>query len=420
MIEISSALPRYEDHDPKIPIWCVTPNRPGCFHRFFDTPAISPSGRYLACLQMPFEDRVPAPGETAAVILVDLHTGQDKVVAETAGWEPQMGANINWGPDDHTLLLADVDTDSWTPLLVKLDPLTGVADKIEGGIYHASPDGKLVSVSNPIAMRRTQTGYGITVPDEHVPHNVGAREDDGLFIIDVETGRKKLVFSLADAVKLIGELDGADLDQWEIYGFHSKFSPDGQKLIFTVRRYRREEGADWDNIGRSRFDVFTLRPDGSDAHNAVPSIAWAHGGHHINWYPDSEHLSMNLAGYGRELRFWRVRRDGWGLRPILWDTPGSGHPTVHPDGRHILSDTYAWEATSYGDGTTPLRWVDLSTGEVENVARFGSVVEPKNHASLRVDPHPAWDRSWRYVTFNAVTDNTRRVFLADFGPLLER
>jgi len=46
-------------------VWCVTPNRRGCFHRFFDTPAISPSGRYLGCLEMAFEDRMPEPGDEA-------------------------------------------------------------------------------------------------------------------------------------------------------------------------------------------------------------------------------------------------------------------------------------------------------------------------------------------------------------------
>ena len=38
---------------------------------------------------------------------------------------------------------------------------------------------------------------------------------------------------------------------------------------------------------------------------------------------------------------------------------------------------------------------------------------------LRLDPHPAWDRTWRYVTFNAVAGGTRRVFVADMARLLE-
>ena len=43
---------------------------------------------------------------------------------------------------------------------------------------------------------------------------------------------------------------------------------------------------------------------------------------------------------------------------------------------------------------------------------------PYADGPLRVDPHPAWDRSWRYVTFNAFVGGTRRVFLADMQSLL--
>ena len=118
-------FPSYQDYDPVVPVWCVTPNRTGCFHRFFDTSPISPSGRYLAVFQMPFEDRQPLPGEQGKVIVVDLETGEDKVIAETCGWEPQMGANINWGGSDHELFFNDVDTTTWQPFTWKLDPLSG-------------------------------------------------------------------------------------------------------------------------------------------------------------------------------------------------------------------------------------------------------------------------------------------------------
>jgi len=37
---------------------------------------------------------------------------------------------------------------------------------------------------------------------------------------------------------------------------------------------------------------------------------------------------------------------------------------------------------------------------------------------MSVDAHPAWDRSWRYVTFNAFVGGTRRVFVADMGCLI--
>ena len=113
------AFPRYTEYDPLVPVVCVTPDLPGCIHRFFDTSPISPSGRYLAVFQMPFEDRRPEPGEWAGSVLSIWRRREARVVAETCGWEPQMGANINWGGSDHELFFNDVDTDDLAAILVE-------------------------------------------------------------------------------------------------------------------------------------------------------------------------------------------------------------------------------------------------------------------------------------------------------------
>ena len=102
---------------------------------------------------------------------------------------------------------------------------------------------------------------------------------------------------------------------------------------------------------------------------------------------------------------------------MLPDTPGSGHPTVHAGGKHILTDTYTREATAFGDGTVPLRWIDLHTGEETVLVRLNTQ-QPCADSVMRVDPHPAWDRTGRYVTFNGFVDGTRRVFLTDLKELL--
>jgi hypothetical protein len=130
-MQLDSNFPRYLDFDPMVPVWCVTPNRTGCIHRFFDTAPISPSGRYLAVFQLPFEDRQPQPGDAGNVYIVDLETGEDRVVAETCGWETQMGANINWGASDHELFFNDVDTANWQPFAWRIDPLTGQRQRME-------------------------------------------------------------------------------------------------------------------------------------------------------------------------------------------------------------------------------------------------------------------------------------------------
>lgn len=416
----ASSFPTHHHADPRVPVRIITPRTPGCFHRFFDTSPISPSGRYAAVLRMPDETRLNRPGEAAEVVLVDLREGSETVVARTIGWEPQLGANLNWGADDHCLVFNDVDPQSWIPLLVRLDPLTGRSERTPGGVYHVSPDGRFAAAAPMERMRRCQVGYGVVIPDERVPLNVGAPDDDGMFITDLATGSRRLVLSLAQAVAHIPELAGTDLSRWHIHGFHCKWSPDGSRLIFTVRRWRvgGPYAKAWDNISSGmRFDVLTCRPDGSEVHDAVPAICWQHGGHHINWFPDGSALSMNLGGFGDGLRFVRCGIDGSGMRPILLDVRGSGHPTVHPCGS-ILTDSYSDERPfAHDDGTTPLRWVDLATGSEQDVVRMPTAVEPGLHNAMRIDPHPAWDRTRRLVTFNARIGGSRRVLLADFGAL---
>jgi hypothetical protein len=152
-------------------------------------------------------------------------------------------------------------------------------------------------------------------------------------------------------------------------------------------------------------------------HCAVGPEQWEKGGHHATWFPDGNRISMNLNIDRDGMRFVQVNADGSDLRKMLADTPGSGHPTVHRDGRHMLTDTYTFEKTSFGDGTIPLRWVDLRTGEEKVLVRINTK-QPCEDSVLRVDPHPAWDRSWRYVVFNAFVDGTRRVFLADMTDLV--
>lgn len=77
-----------------------------------------------------------------------------------------------------------------------------------------------------------------------------------------------------------------------------------------------------------------------------------------------------------------------------------------------MTDTYTFEPMAFGDGTVPLRWADLKTGKETTLARIPAKVLSTD-ITMRCDLHPAWDRSWRYIVFNAFLDGTRKVLLAD-------
>ena len=242
-MSISDHFPRYTQYAPAVPIWCVTPGEGRAFHRFFDTSPISPSGRFLACLRMPFEDRLPRPGETAQIVVVDLEAGTEKTVAQTAGWETQMGANINWGASDDELFFNDVDLQTWKPQTVKLNPQTGVLEKFGRGVYHVSPDGKSALCCSLEKMPRTQFGYGVRIPEPLVPVNWELQDDDGLFFTDLESGDCRLLVSLRELIELIPDREKPGVAGHCYYGFHSKWAPTGDRILFTVPRRGHALGA---------------------------------------------------------------------------------------------------------------------------------------------------------------------------------
>ncbi len=425
MDDFDSRFPRYTDFSPAVPVWCLTPGVKNVIHRFFDTTPLSPSGRYLAVFQLPEKDEMPRPGDRCGIYVVDLLTGETKKVWETAGWEYQMGANINWGASDHQLIFNDVDTSCWEPHAVVLDPLTGAWRKLAGTVYHASPDGKFIVSADLRTMRRTQGGYGVILPDEKVPYRKGPADDDGVWLTEVATGKKRLVISIREAAERTlssGRL--AEYEAKEVYGFHTKWSPDGSRIMFSLRFFPDEKGRMFCSMyhygDKLRYDVFSVRPDGSDLHLAVPAEQWDKGGHHTTWKPDGSGFTMNLRLDGKNVRICQCGYDGSGLAAIGSFT-GSGHPSFAPGGRWGITDSYRFEPLAFDDGkTVPLRLFDLKSMTEQLLVRM-DVKTPGDEKSIdfRLDPHPVWADHFRCMIFNGIFAGTRAVFCADMRKFQE-
>jgi len=164
-------------------------------HRFFNTSPISPSGRYAALTRLPFEDKYPSPGDIAEIVIVDLHTGEHRIVAETRGWDTQLGAQTQWGTGDNELYFNDLDPAGWQPYGVRMNPHTGETRRLEGTIYMISPDGTAAASACLRRIGATQAGYGVLVPPSHIPVNRGAPADDGVYVTDLTSGKASLLIS---------------------------------------------------------------------------------------------------------------------------------------------------------------------------------------------------------------------------------
>jgi hypothetical protein len=411
---ISNRFPEYSEHDPLVPVWCATPGDGGYIHRFFDTSPFSPSGRYLALTRLPYEDRVPSPGDPAEVILVDLQEGSERVIAQSCGWDTQLGTQAQWGTDDTQLFFNDLDTDTWRPHGVKMNPQSGDRKDLDGTVYMVSPDGRFVASPSFLKMGLTQLGYGVITPPGQVPPNRWAPEDDGIFVTCTDTGKTELLVSLRTIVEsAIPAIDPDAYREGDFYGFHVKWNCRGDRLMFVLRWVPHSGG-------KMKHDLITMNADGTDIRLAIPEAIWGKGGHHPNWTPDGDGITINLKLDGQTLRLASSNWDGDGLSPMTEAVVGSGHPTLHPNGRHIVTDVYLHEPLAFGDGTTPIRWIDLETGTEETLVRINNDPPfPGPKKERRIDPHPAWDRSFRWIAFNGCEAGTRKVYIADLQSKLQ-
>ena len=408
-------FPDYSRFSPSVPARILTPGEGRVMQHFFDKSPISPSGRWIALLRLPYENRRAEPGDAADVMLIDLQTGEERTIAKSRAWEHQIGACVMWGTTDDELYFNDLRVGEWEPFLVRLNPATGARREFPGGAFVISPDGTQAAGYNLKTVRRMNFyGYGAAIPPERMPVNSGMPEDDGLFIIDLKTGRRRLVRSIASFFRdTLSDADRRELSDGASYGFQVKWSTDGEWLLFVVVQAMNSETP---GSGKSQWRrmIFSCHPNGSEPHLALPWQIWAKGGHHLNFHPDSRTITMNLIGPDGHLCLMKFDVFGTPPTPLCGLVRGSGHPSVSPDGRFLVTDAYLGEPVAYPDGTVPIRLVDLATGHEHEIARVNTVTgERFRNGEFRVDPHPAWSRDGRHITLNAFEGGTRRVLMLD-------
>eukprot|EP00606_Chrysophyceae_sp_TOSAG23-5_P000377 GSChrysophyteH2.ASY1.ANO1.181.1 assembled CDS len=275
-------FPRFDVNSSAVPTWILTQADKSSVHRFFDSSPLSPSGRYIAYTQLPdvFRDRQPEGAGVgvapALVVVLDLRTAKETVVASTTAYGAQLGAQVQWGVTDAELFYnaayaSSGDTKASSAATgVIFNQFTETHVRLQCPIYHLSTDGKYSVTPNLERVKDTQYGYGAdytTCSGSSVgssdsssdsssgssnssgssgtrnlqgvsSQKDGGRSDcgrsgdgDGIYVTDVKAGKCQKVFTLQSLAKLIN----LNLDDDDLYGFHTKWSPDSKYLLVVMR-----------------------------------------------------------------------------------------------------------------------------------------------------------------------------------------
>ena len=386
-------------------------------HRFFDSSAISPSGRYVCATRTRREGPADVtPGDVAEVVVYDLQKKRKDrfpVVYRrpTAAWDAQLGAQVQWGASDDDLYFNDVvgTRSDGAPIVrgVRSDWQRGRETRLPTPVYHVTRDGARAAAPRDLAaLRMTQDGYGVVATPAQLRHLESQK--DGVHVLDLRTNAT--AFLELSALVAAAELDsrpravaGGDARkgaECHRHVFHVKWNAKGTRLLVVVRA--RGHGCPRGDANHA----LTVDPDGAD----VKVVAtWLRDGNHPNWLEDGR-LSMNYEG--KVCAFDDVE----GASCQVLSERASGHPVGVPGrGDLVVTDTYAKEHAAFGleAGEAALRV--LSGGDREAwlgvfpVAALGTMPTDV----WRCDAHPAFDVKGRRLALNVWVRGSRRVAITD-------
>lgn len=357
------------------------------------------SERYILTLEVPFVDRAPTADDTADILLIDTQDGyRTRKVAETRAWNPQQGSMMYWNPaaPETEFFFNDRDPETNHVFAVLFDveqgrrireyrfddtPVGNGGVRQNGGSFLAINYGRM-------ARLRPVTGYADAYdwnPEDAQPEN------DGVFLIDIESGEKKLLASFARMRDLLQDRHPR-VAEVPLFINHTLWNRDGDRIFFFVR-------GDFSNR-EARVNIpMTMRSNGSDLHEQAVFI-----GGHPEWESGSRligHAQSSLVLYDSQTM-------------EIVEKLGDSKVFPDPENDVALSSDGEWIVQGLEEG--PRTAYTVYRRADEQWARTGWYDQhPYTSGDLRIDPAPKWNRSSSAFLFSSLTEGdepTRQLYLA--------
>ncbi|MCC7494708.1 MAG: hypothetical protein IT204_20280 [Fimbriimonadaceae bacterium] len=371
------------------------------FFGYYDVQPFSADGRYHLVHRVDFRDRLTAATDRAEIGLVRLSDLQYTAVSSTYAWCFQQGSMLQWHPvDQDTRILHNAFVnDSFRTLVV--DITSGAQQVLSRPLATVDPLGRYGLSVNFARQYDFRPGYGYAGPrDPWI--DVAQPADDGIWRVDLASGKSDLLYSLADLAALFDHpwLPGAKL-----LINHLTCNSDGSRFVALLRNFP-QPGVTWQTA--------TIFGDATGGRLWVGND-FGHASHY-GWR-DPEHLLIwaDWRDAGRGLSVVNIETGEAELLDHDYFT-ADGHCSYSPDLTKVLYDSYPT-----AEGYRRLYLYDVESRQGVTLAELRTAP----HASLacidiRCDLHPRWNRQGTAISFDSVHEDHRHVYWCELGDLAGR
>ena len=389
------ALTKAQSHDLP-PARAITHGPKFHWFGYYDKLEFDPSGRYVLGMEVDFEHRSPKATDVIKVGMVDLEEGDRWIeLGESRAWNWQQGCMLQWLPGSKTEVVWNDRQDDRFIAHV-LDVKSREKRTLPGPIYSMSPDARWAISPDFSRLNDCRPGYGYTgIVDSNKNEQVPA--NSGIWRMDLHTGEKRLLFSLADITKIPNPTrDGKAAKH---YFNHLLFSPSGERFSF-FHLWLWKDDTYW---GR----MFTANQEGKELHLVNPGDC-----SHF-WWRDPQHILAFAPhpSYGAKFYLFEDRTDKvqvLGPDVMIED----GHCSYLPGKRWILNDTYPDKERKQH----PYLF-NVTNGKRYPLGHFHS--PSAYEGEWRCDNHPRFSPDGRKVVIDSPhRGNGRQLYLIDISQIV--
>lgn len=369
--------------------WAETnPDLGTTFFGYYDKSPWSSDMRYLLSHHQSHNGQIH-------VVLYDSTSHTVRVLGVSPTWTYQQGAMVQWVPmSPHHVAFNTLHDRQFVTRIVNTDGNHISTLPLPIQVFH--PDGRTALSINYRRLAGLNIEYGYTISGANLAPDLPL-EQDGIWHIDLTTGREQLLVCLADLVEAVqGD------DHYGHHVNHLMYAPDGSGFVF-LHRWKDAQG----RVSR----LYYVQSDGSDQRLFLDTRTISH----YNWRDPQTLLvwAQNHDGIKTYLLIEIATGTITALNQDVLTAMGDGHPSYSPDQQWIVTDTYP-------DRKRQQHLLLYHPGS-RNCVTVGHFLSPWSfQGDQRCDLHPRWSPDGKMLAIDTTFTGQRQLYLLDVHTLLEQ
>ena len=342
-------------------------------------------------------DKLQERGDRAEIGLLDINTAKYEKLDITGAWNYQQGAMLQWNPQSPTdeIIYNSITDSDYNATILNIN--TGKKRFLDMPVATVSPKGDYALSINFGRLYNFRPGYGYAEfgdPFYYKNHS----DKDGVFLIDMKTGKSRLIISMQQLWEFTGSYFGGT-DQKMVIN-HITFNTDGTRFLLLLRNFPP--------AGQKHATaVITANTDGSELYLLSDYSVQSH----YHWKSPDEVI---FYAAGRELECTRGFANNYVMKDRTYDgymiADGffdiDNHMSYSPDRKLMLTDTYP-----NLDRFSTLRIYSFEKNTCVDLGKFYQL--PRSSTDLRCDLHPRWNQDGSLISFDSTHEGQRGVYLVD-------